>query len=120
MIIGPTIGKLMFNLSSRSQSVVEVEGHRMVLASKGKYPPIRMAMGEYETETTRLFQDHIKPGMSILDIGAHAGYYTLLADRLTDSGARVFSFLGELPEIISIWQGKMRFVGPRPLDLTVY
>jgi hypothetical protein len=100
--------------------VVEVEGHRMVLASKGKYPPIRMAMGEYENGTTQLFQDHIKPGMSILDIGAHAGYYTLLAARLTDSGARVFSFLDELPEIISILQGKMSFVGPRLLDLTEY
>jgi len=100
--------------------VVEVEGHRLVLASNGKYPPIRMAMGEYETETTQLFQDHIKPGMSILNIGAHAGYYTLLAARLADSGARIFSFLDELPEIISIWQGKISFVGPRALELTEY
>jgi FkbM family methyltransferase len=92
MIIGPTIGKLMFNLSSRSQSVVEVEGHRMALASKEKYPPIRMAMGEYETETTQLFRDHINPGMTILDIGAHVGYYTLLAARLAGSDGRVFSF----------------------------
>ena len=92
MFLGPTIGKLLFKLSTKSQSVVEIEGHRMVLASNGKYAPIRMAMGEYETETTQLFRNRIKPGMSILDIGAHVGYYSLLAASLVGPKGRVFSF----------------------------
>ena len=95
-LVGPAVGKLLFKLSGKSGSEVIVEGHKMVLATKGKYPPIKMAMGEYEIETTELFREHIKSGMSVLDIGAHVGYYTLLAAKLAGAEGRVFSFEPDL------------------------
>lgn len=46
----------------------------------------------YEPETQRYIRDHIKPGMTGMDIGAHVGFFSLLmADRVTASG-KVYSF----------------------------
>jgi FkbM family methyltransferase len=41
----------------------------------------------------RLFVEQLlRPGMSVLDIGAHHGYYALLASRLVGPTGRVFAF----------------------------
>src|SRR5947208_15384789 len=42
----------------------------------------------YEKEQRELFCSLIKPGCTVLDVGAHIGFYTLLAAK---RGARVFS-----------------------------
>ena len=42
----------------------------------------------YEAEERKLFCSLIKPGCTVLDVGAHIGFYTLLAAK---RGARVFS-----------------------------
>src|SRR5580765_994909 len=42
----------------------------------------------YEREERELFCSLIKPGYTVLDVGAHIGFYTLLAAK---RGARVFS-----------------------------
>jgi FkbM family methyltransferase len=43
----------------------------------------------YEPEVTALFQTLVRPGMTVLDIGANAGYYSLIA---SDLGASVHAF----------------------------
>src|SRR3989344_6832323 len=48
--------------------------------------------GEYEPFETNLFQQLIKTGDCVLDIGAHIGYYTLLASGLVGKKGKVFSF----------------------------
>ncbi len=48
--------------------------------------------GWYESETVALCRRHIRPGMTVLDIGAHNGYFTLLFSRLVGSAGRVFAF----------------------------
>ncbi|MGH7448831.1 MAG: FkbM family methyltransferase [Longimicrobiales bacterium] len=58
--------------------------------SRGKI--LRILGGTYEPEQTRLFQDHIPAGATVLDIGAHVGYYTLLASVLAGAGGRVCAF----------------------------
>jgi FkbM family methyltransferase len=45
--------------------------------------------GLIEPGVTRLFLDLVEPGMVVLDVGAHLGYYSLLASHL---GAEVHSF----------------------------
>ena len=40
-----------------------------------------MAMARYEPGTTRLFNEAVKPGMVVVDIGAHVGHYTQLAAK---------------------------------------
>ena len=46
----------------------------------------------YEAGTTRLFQVLLKRGMTAVDVGAHIGYYTVLASRLVGEEGRVYAF----------------------------
>ncbi len=43
----------------------------------------------HEQETTAQFQRFVKPGMVVLDIGAHVGYYTRLSAELVGKTGRV-------------------------------
>jgi FkbM family methyltransferase len=61
------------------------------------YPSYRnFATGLYETDVTQLFMTHVSRGMTVIDLGANIGYYTLLASRLVGSEGRVFAFEPDL------------------------
>ena len=50
-------------------------------------------LGEsYEKETTDAFKKYIRPGDTVIDVGANIGYFTLLAATLVGPKGRVFSF----------------------------
>lgn len=49
-------------------------------------------LGSYEADKQKIFTSVIKPGDVVYDIGAHVGFYTLLACNGTGKGGRVFSF----------------------------
>jgi FkbM family methyltransferase len=51
-----------------------------------------LAMGAYEPETVSLFTHLVRPGMTVLDVGAHIGYFTLLAARAVGATGRVYAF----------------------------
>ena len=59
-------------------------------ASRGKV--LRILGGTYEREQTRLFERLVRPGDTVLDVGAHVGYYTLLASVLVGDSGRVHAF----------------------------
>lgn len=67
-----------------------LRGNWWQLASGGKIS--RLLFGTYEPEQSELFRTHIGPGDEVLDIGAAAGYYTLLSARLVGTTGRVISF----------------------------
>jgi FkbM family methyltransferase len=46
----------------------------------------------FEPYEVQLFKDSLEPGMTVLDIGANLGYYTLLAAKLVGRGGRVYAF----------------------------
>ncbi len=48
--------------------------------------------GEYEPETSRVFKEVLRQGMSVVDCGAHIGYFTLLASRAVGATGRVHAF----------------------------
>jgi FkbM family methyltransferase len=64
----------------------------MYLAPSGGYPPLAMANGRYEPATTHLFQKTLIPGMVVVDIGAHVGYYTLLSAQLVGPTGKIYAF----------------------------
>lgn len=49
-------------------------------------------LGSYEYQQRLLFEKMIKERDIVFDIGAHAGFYTLLASLLVGPGGKVFSF----------------------------
>jgi FkbM family methyltransferase len=46
----------------------------------------------FEPAERAFVQRFLQPGMTVLDIGAHHGYYTLLASKLVGSAGRVIAF----------------------------
>lgn len=49
-------------------------------------------LGIYEIEKQKLFEKIVKPGDVVFDIGAHVGFYTLLASELVGENGKVFAF----------------------------
>lgn len=49
-------------------------------------------LGTYEKEYVKVFAQGIKPGQVVFDIGAQAGYFALIASRLTEDQGKVFAF----------------------------
>ncbi|MDF1501030.1 MAG: FkbM family methyltransferase [Anaerolineales bacterium] len=49
-------------------------------------------LGSYELAFQNRFAEVLRPGDVVLDIGAHVGYYTLLASRLVGPDGNVFAF----------------------------
>ncbi len=47
--------------------------------------------GQYEPQETTLLRALLKPGMTVVDVGANWGYHTLLAAHLVGRGGRVIS-----------------------------
>lgn len=47
---------------------------------------------DYEADTLRTFRAYVRPGMTVLDIGANAGFLTLLLADLVGPTGRVFCF----------------------------
>ncbi|HZT76353.1 MAG TPA: FkbM family methyltransferase [Vicinamibacterales bacterium] len=45
--------------------------------------------GRYEPQETAILQDLVKPGMTVVDVGANWGYFTLLAAHLTGPSGRI-------------------------------
>ncbi len=46
----------------------------------------------YEIQTTKLFKVLVKEGMTVVDVGAHVGYYTVLASKLVGDKGKVIAF----------------------------
>jgi FkbM family methyltransferase len=49
-------------------------------------------LGSYEIEKQKLFEASVNPGDAVFDIGANAGFYTLLASELAGSFGHVYAF----------------------------
>ena len=90
-VLGRQAGLVIYRLAPRSGEVFNIRGHQMVLARDTDYPPADMAMDTYEPQTSRLFESQIKPGMVVVDIGAHVGYFTLLAAKCVGSSGTVYA-----------------------------
>lgn len=60
-----------------------------------------MLFERYEKETVALFRKTVTPGMTVVDIGAHIGYYTRIAAKLVGRKGAVYGFEAD-PENFSL------------------
>jgi len=51
-----------------------------------------VALGLFQGDETRLFRNLVSTGMSVVDLGAYIGYFTLLAAHLAGPFGRVYAF----------------------------
>jgi FkbM family methyltransferase len=51
-----------------------------------------LTQSENSTGSTQVFRQHVSPGMTVVDIGAHIGYYTLQSSRLVGENGHVYAF----------------------------
>ncbi|MFW5748621.1 MAG: FkbM family methyltransferase [Chloroflexota bacterium] len=53
---------------------------------------LELLLGQHERETVALLPQYVRPGMVVLDIGAHVGYYARSFSRLVGPEGTVISF----------------------------
>lgn len=47
---------------------------------------------DYEPETFRFFRENVRPGNTVLDIGAHIGLFSVVTARLVGKSGKVYAF----------------------------
>lgn len=53
---------------------------------------LEFLLDRYEPETTRFFQQLLQPGMMVVDIGAHGGYFSLIGASRVGATGKVYAF----------------------------
>lgn len=66
-----------------------VQGHKMYLDKKDA---LELSVRVYEPLQVNFVKKTVKEGDTVLDLGAHIGYYTLLFAKLVGNEGKVFSF----------------------------
>lgn len=66
-------------------------GGHILLEDDNPTTPKKLTL-EYEARKVRWLMDNLKPGMCFVDVGAHHGYYTLLAAKLVGEEGQVLAY----------------------------
>jgi len=73
--------------------LTQVEGRKYYVDTKEDENSSRpLVIGAYERGVTSLFKELVNEGMVVLDIGAHIGYYTLIAAGIVGDRGKVYAF----------------------------
>jgi FkbM family methyltransferase len=97
----------------------QIHENQMYIDTRDKgIAPSLLLTGMYEPFATKVFMQLVGPGMTVFDVGANIGYYTLLAARIVGESGSVYSFEPD-PENYKILVkniGLNRFVNVVPIQ----
>lgn len=71
---------------------VEVDGFRLYHEGRPSYHLQMLAMGMHDRDVAALIRHLVRPNMSVVDVGAHLGYFTLLCARLGGAASTIWAF----------------------------
>jgi FkbM family methyltransferase len=81
----------LLQIAPSIQAVGVVHGHQVVFGP-GSECYLDMTQGRWEPGVTRLVETVVQSGMTVVDGGAHIGYFSLLAARRVGPDGRVYAF----------------------------
>ena len=96
-----------FILSLTKPRTVQINGFKMHIDRTDETLSRALMSGSYEPNETRIMMSMVKPGMTIVDIGANIGYYTLLFARAVGEGGSVYAF-EPAPETFALLKRNLR------------
>lgn len=68
------------------------DGSRLLVDGSSQTGRIAFATGTYEPRSTALIRASVRPGDTVVDVGANIGYFSIVAARAVGRGGRVFAF----------------------------
>lgn len=75
----------------RGQHEISTAGGRMLVETEAPFGRVLAVSGVWEPHVTAAFRGRLMAGDVCIDVGAHAGYYSLLASRLVGPGGHVYA-----------------------------
>lgn len=80
-------------ITDRNIVIKELEGGlRLFIDLADHFIGLSVARGDYEVQETRYTRSIVKPGQTVLDIGANIGYFSILLGSLVGPSGRVYAF----------------------------
>jgi FkbM family methyltransferase len=96
-----------------------VDGHLIYLAGRSG-PSISFSSEvlsqKYEQDTSAVLRTYLRPGMAVIDVGAHVGCHALLAARLVGPEGKVYAFEPS-PDNFALLQKNVALNGYRNVEL---
>jgi len=88
----PPVGKRILKTFIPDNLSVNVDGFAVNASIEHRSYLDALRKGEVENFMTKLFSSVVRPGMTVLDIGAFVGWYALLAARQVGPSGKVYGF----------------------------
>lgn len=83
----------LFLQKNFAPSIIKVYGIKLFIDKDDRIISRELLLtGKWEELQTNVLKSYIKKGHTVLDIGGHIGFYTLLASRLVGKNGKVISF----------------------------
>src|SRR4051794_33151645 len=78
----------------RDRMLIDLAYGGMLIVPSDDYSlmPTLVIQGALEPLLTNFFASHVRPGHTVVDVGANVGYFTVLAAKLVGTEGRVIAF----------------------------
>ena len=87
--ISRKIADLALKSSLEEGEICEIQGFKI---KRGKSMRYLILAEEYEPAETNLIKKYVKPGMTVFDLGANIGWFTMILSKIVGDTGHVYSF----------------------------